>query len=75
MPRISLDRAQAAKKVALKRFEPLGTLTGVGITRVEGEYAVKVNLSDAPDPSIEMPAEIDGVPLCVEITGEIKPRK
>jgi hypothetical protein len=74
MPQISLDRAQAAKRAALKKFETLGTVTGVGITRVEGEYAVKVNLSEAIDPAMEMPADIDGVPVCVEITGTIKPR-
>jgi hypothetical protein len=74
MPRISLDRAQAAKRVALKKFEKLGRVSGVGITRVEGEYAVKVNLTEAIDPSVKMPAEIDGVPVCVEITGPIKPR-
>ena len=74
MPQISLDRAQAAKRAALKRFEKLGTVTGVGITRVEGEYAVKVNLSGALDPSVELPADIDGVPVCVEVTGTIRPR-
>jgi hypothetical protein len=74
MPRISLDRAQAAKRAALERFEKLGTVTGVGITRVGGEYAVKVNLREAVVPAVEMPADIDGVPVRVEITGTIKPR-
>lgn len=74
MPRISLDRAQAAKRAALKQFEKLGTVTGVGITRVEGEYTVKVNLSEASDPRVTFPADINGVPVCVEVTGTIRPR-
>lgn len=75
MARISLDQAQAAKRTALKRFERLGKVTGVGITRVRGEYAVKVNLSEAIDPDVEVPANIDGVPVCVEVTGTIRPRE
>lgn len=74
MPQISLDRAQAAKRTALERFEKLGKVTGVGITRVGGEYAVKVNLSEAIDPDIDVPTDIDGVPVRIEVTGVIRPR-
>ena len=42
MPQISLEQARAAKKTALERFSKLGS---VGLTRVHGEYAVKLNLS------------------------------
>jgi hypothetical protein len=74
MSEISLEQAQAAKKIALRRFKKLGSVTGVGITRVGGEYAVKVNLSEPIDPGVTMPSEIDGVPLRVEVTGAIKAR-
>jgi hypothetical protein len=74
IPQISLDKAQAAKRTALRQFEKLGKVTGVGITRVKGEYAVKVNLSEAIDPGVELPTEIDGVPVCVEVTGAIRAR-
>ncbi len=74
MPHISLDKAQAAKRTALRRFEKLGKVTGVGITRVKGEYAVKVNLSEPVDPGVELPTDIDGVPVRVEVTGTIRPR-
>jgi hypothetical protein len=74
MSHISLERAQAAKKAALQRFRKLGTVTGVGITRVRGEYAVKLNLSGPIDPGVELPSDIDGVPLRVEVTGSIRPR-
>jgi hypothetical protein len=74
MSRITLERAQAAKKAALQRFRKLGSLTGVGITRVDGVYAVKLNLSEPVQPGVELPADINGVPLCVEVTGTIRPR-
>lgn len=74
MPRITLDQAHAAKRVALRRFDKLGTVTGVGITRVEGEYAVKVNLREPIAPGTDVPADIDGVAVCVEVTGAIRAR-
>jgi hypothetical protein len=74
MPHISLDQAQAAKRTARRRFEKLGKVTGVGITRVRGEYAVKVNLSEAIEPDTEFPTDIDGVPVRVEVTGIIRAR-
>jgi hypothetical protein len=74
MSRISLERAQAAKKAALHRFKKLASVTGVGITRVGGEYAVKLNLSEPIGPGVELPSDIDGVPLRVEVTGTIRPR-
>jgi hypothetical protein len=74
MSEISLARAQAAKRTALRRFKKLGSVTGVGITRVRGEYAVKVNLSEPIEPGVTVPSDIGGVPLRVEVTGGIKAR-
>jgi hypothetical protein len=74
MSRITLDEAQAAKKAALQRFERLGNVVGVGITRVNGEYAVKVNLREPVGPGVELPTDIDGVPVHVEVTGSIRAR-
>jgi hypothetical protein len=74
MPHIPLAKAQAAKRSALRRFEKLGKVTGVGITRVDGEYALKVNLSEPVEPGTELPTDIDGVPVRVEVTGTIRTR-
>ena len=74
MPRTPLEKAQAAKRSALRRFEKLGKVTGVGITRVNGEYALKVNLSEPVKPGTELPTDIDGVPVRVEVTGTIRTR-
>jgi hypothetical protein len=74
MSHITLERAQAAKKAALQRFKKLASLAGVGITRVNGGYAVKLNLSKPIGPGVKFPANINGVPLRVEVTGTIRPR-
>ena len=75
MPQVTLDRAQAAKAAALRRFARIAKVAGVGITRIGGEYAVKVNLTEPIDPDVELPTEIDGVPIRVEVVGAIRPRK
>jgi hypothetical protein len=74
MTQVTLKRAQAAKKAALQQFERIGKVVGVGITRVAGDYAVKVNLSEPIQPGVELPTEIDGVPVRVEVTGPIRAR-
>lgn len=74
MPRVTLEQAQSAKKTALRRFERLGKVVGVGIGRVAGEYAVKVNLSEPPKPGTALPKEINGVAVRVEVTGSIRAR-
>ncbi len=67
----SLDEARIAKEKAKHAFRYLGTIRGVGITRKEGSYAVKVNLEHAPDPEASLPVEIDGVPIVVHVVGAI----
>jgi hypothetical protein len=74
MAEISLEKARAAKKTAVRRFKKLGRVIGVGITRVDGEYAVKLNLSEPVGPEVSLPSDIDGVRLCVEVTGVIRSR-
>lgn len=71
---VTLEKAQAAKQAALRRFERIGKVVGVGITRVAGEYAIKVNLSEPVLPGTELPTEIDGVRVRVEVTGTIRAR-
>jgi len=74
MSEVSLDQARAAKGAALERFRKIGNVTGVGVTRVDGDYAVKVNLSERIAADVEIPDEIEGVPVRVEVTGVIRPR-
>lgn len=74
MTSISLAQAQAAKRSALHFFEGRGISAGVGITRVGGEYAVKVNLTAPVAAGVKIPTDIDGVRLKVEVTGTIRAR-
>jgi hypothetical protein len=74
MSEVTLEKARAAKELALQRFRAIGKVVGVGITRVGGEYAIKVNLSEPVGPETELPAEIDGVRVRVEVTGPIRAR-
>jgi hypothetical protein len=75
MPQVTLEKAQAAKKTVLRRFETLGKVVAVGITRVAGQYGVKVNLSEPVEAGTKLPTEIDGVPVHVEVTGSIRARR
>jgi hypothetical protein len=74
MPEVTLEKAEAAKQAALQRFQTIGKVVGVGITRIAGEYAIKVNLSEPVDPGTELPTEIDGVRVRVEVVGVIRAR-
>jgi hypothetical protein len=64
-----LEKARLAKSKAKEAFRTVGHVNGVGITRKEGKYAVKVNLSAAPKRT--PPKTIDGVPVVVQVVGEI----
>jgi hypothetical protein len=73
MPNVTLDEARAAKPAALKQFEELGEVVGVGITRVQNDYAVKINLSEPLAPGVKHPTHVHGVPVRVEVTGSVRP--
>lgn len=74
MSRVTRDQARAAKTRARELFAGAGALAGVGITRVAGGYAVKVNLSEPLPEGMDVPATVDGVPLRVEVVGRIRRR-
>ena len=69
---ITIDRARAAKDKVLEHFKNIGKVVGVGITRLNDDYAVKVNLSEAPAQGTVLPTEIDGVPIKVDVVGQIR---
>ena len=70
----TLDRARAAKERAHTVFSKLADVVGVGITTIGSEYGLKVNLSSMPPPSNVLPTEVDGVPVRVEVVGNIRKR-
>ena len=69
--RSPLDRARAAKARAHAVFSKLGDVVGVGITTIGSEYGLKINLASPPTSS-ELPTEVDGVPVRVEVVGRIR---
>jgi hypothetical protein len=66
-----LQQARAAKK-AVEMFRGTVAVAGIGITRIEDGYGLKVNL-ERPPASL-LPTDVDGVPLRVEILGTIGKR-
>lgn len=74
MSPVTLEQARAAKEAALELFTRIGSVAGVGITRVGGDYAVKVNLKAPLPDGTAIPAAVGGVPVHVEIVGVIRPR-
>lgn len=74
MHTVTLEQARAAKQTVHRIFTRFGTVVGVGITRVHEGYAVKVNVSRPLPPEADVPSEVDGVPICVEVVGVIRSR-
>lgn len=70
----TLEQVRAAKKVAQKTFAALANVVGIGITRIEGGYGLKVNVESALAGKIAPPAEINGIHVRVEVVGVLKKR-
>jgi hypothetical protein len=67
----TLEEARAAKTRALEVFRRLAPVVGVGITTIDDGYGVRVNLREAPATGVELPEQIDGVPVQVRIVGQV----
>ena len=74
MAPVSLDEARAVKAKVMKIFGRLGIVVGVGITRVDGGYGVKVNLREQPARDVNVPQAVNGVPVRVEVVGPLRKR-
>lgn len=68
----TLEEARAAKAKLAAIADRLDGVQGVGITRTGAGCAVKLNLAARPE--TDVPAEIDGVPVVVEVVGRIRKR-
>ena len=71
---ISIAKARAAKKAAKDEFAEIAGVSGIGLTKVDGDYAVKVNLREPLPTGVSVPAQIAGVPVHVEVVGPIRKR-
>jgi hypothetical protein len=70
----NLEEARAAKSHAAQVFGRLATVAGVGITKVNEGYGLKINLQTAPAKGVSLPTEVDGVPVKIEVVGSIRKR-
>ena len=69
----TLESARAAKAEARRQVADKAEVVGVGLTKAkQGGYAVKVNVKKTP--TGPMPANVQGVPLVVEVVGTIRKR-
>ncbi len=70
----TLEQARAAKPRVHELLRDVLPLAGVGITRVGEGYAVKVNLSETSRDGIDLPTEVDCVPIRFEVVGPVRKR-
>ena len=71
---VDLAHAQRAQDRLLASIGDRPDVNGIGIGRLDGEYVLTVNV--LPDvPRDDIPAEIDGVTVCVQTTGNIRKRQ
>lgn len=68
----SLEQARAAKEKVIRLLWDHPDVRGVGVARVADGFGVKVNLAREPAETL-VPAEVDGVPVRIEVVGEIRP--
>jgi hypothetical protein len=74
MAAITLEQARAAKAEAQDIFSRLGEVVGVGITKIGDNYALKVNLRRPLPGKSAAPKEVRGVPVKLELIGDIRRR-
>lgn len=70
----SLAAARASKEAARREVAAKAEVVGVGIVKATrgGGFAIKVNVKEAPLKAL--PAEVEGVPIVIEVVGTIRKR-
>ena len=68
MAKVDLSTARAAKQHLSDKVSRHPKVVSVGIVPVDGRYALAIDLVEAA-PELDVPAEVDGVDVHVEITG------
>lgn len=68
----TLEAAMAAKQTLAPKLAALPELRGIGVAVLDCGFGVKVNLS-RPVAAGVVPDDVDGVPVIVDVVGEIRP--
>ena len=69
---ITIDQARAAKEAAKAELSNVPGVVGIGLTKIGDDYALKINLRAAPPANVTIPKHIAGVPVSVEVVGDIR---
>jgi hypothetical protein len=70
-----LAEARAAKAEAAKVFRELVGEVAVGIMKVgKDQFGIKVNLPKSPAADVKFPTRINGLPVTVEVVGQVRKR-
>lgn len=70
----SIEQARRVKPKATEAVKSCAAVVGVGLTKIDGSYAIKVNLREEAPPAAALPATIDGVRVLYEVIGPIEHR-
>jgi hypothetical protein len=70
----TLEDVRSVKPKALRVFGERAAVVGVGITEVDGGYGLKINLREPPQPGVDLPETLDGIPVRIEIVGTLRKR-
>ena len=73
MPPITIAQARRAKIELKKLVGDDENVVGVGLTKDESGYAIKVNCKSEPKRS-RVPSSVEGVPVVSEVVGTIRAR-
>jgi hypothetical protein len=69
---VSIAQARKAKSEAARVFTQYGELAGVGITRGADGFALKVNFTEQPSDPENLPPDIEGVPVQIDVIGRVR---
>lgn len=68
---VTLAQAKVVSAIVSEIFYKDQTVVGIGITQVDDDYAVKINLRNSLTAVFSKLKQINGVPIVVEVTGSI----
>lgn len=69
-----LAKARSAKREAVRLYGDLEIVNGIGLSRRDGELAVRINLVEEAGAGQRFKARIAGVPVEVKVVGKIRKR-
>ena len=67
----NLEKARQAKERVATLISTVAEVCGIGVTMVEGTYAVRVNLTREPSGATAIPEDVDGVPVVRRVVGRL----